>query len=97
MQHDPVANHETIQMLESALKLVLKRNTIAHNPTMVEAYEHSQTGKLVMQRAIFSKTSKEFIDDAELTELLAAVEEIVSRLYHMYGASRNEQTELPNR
>jgi hypothetical protein len=83
-------SRETVEALKEAVSLSEKRNTIAHNPTMVEVYEHTQTGALIARRAIFSRKSKEFIDDAELEELVAAAEDIVSRLYMIYEMPRHE-------
>lgn len=85
-------NCNTIVPLEDAFTLADKRNTIAHNPTMVEVYEHSQTGQIVTKRGIFSRSDSDFIDDAELTELLAAADDIVARLYRQHGIPRTGRT-----
>tara|TARA_R110002049_G_scaffold22908_12_gene81423 strand:+ start:2278 stop:2703 length:426 start_codon:yes stop_codon:yes gene_type:complete len=88
LQENLIDHKQTINALNDALSLAKKRNTIAHNPTMVEVFEHTQTGETLVRRAVFSRRSDEFIDDAELQELIGAAEDIVVRLYRKYEMPR---------
>ena len=78
-------NVEVIACLEAALCLADKRNTIAHNPTQAQVFQHGRTGELLVEMAISSETTDDYIDDAELKELCAAVEDLVTRLYISLG------------
>lgn len=79
------ANAEVIACLEAALAMVERRNTIAHNPMQVQVFQHGRTGELLIEMAISSETTDHYIDDAELTELRAEAEDLVSRLYMSLG------------
>jgi bisphosphoglycerate-independent phosphoglycerate mutase (AlkP superfamily) len=74
-----------VDIFVQSLRLADKRNTIAHNPTQVQVWEHSKTGGVMFEHAITSTTSAEYIDDAELTELRAEAEDISTRLYMALG------------
>ena len=78
-------NSDLISCLESALELVEKRNTIAHNPAQVQVFQHGRTGELLIELGISSETSDDYIDDCELKELTASAEEIVTRMYMLLG------------
>jgi hypothetical protein len=71
--------------LEEALRIADKRNTVAHHPMQVQVYQHSKTGEVLFEQAISSETTDDYIDDAELTELRAQAEDLVSRLYISVG------------
>jgi hypothetical protein len=75
----------TVKVLEQALRLADKRNTVAHNPTQVQVYEHSKTREVLFEQAITSETAGDYIDDAELTELRAEAEDLVTKLYLALG------------
>jgi hypothetical protein len=70
-----------IDALESSLRLADRRNTIAHNPMQVQVYQHSTLGSLVLQLAISSPASDQFITDEALQALRSEVEEVASTLY----------------
>jgi hypothetical protein len=78
---DPQVKAPAIAALESSLRLADRRNTIAHNPMQVQVYRHSVLGRLVLQLAISSPTSDEFITDEQLQALRTEAEEIASTLY----------------
>ena len=78
-------NVEVIACLEAALRLADKRNTIAHNPTQAQVFQHGRTGELLVEMAISSETTDDYIDDAELIELCAEVEDLVTRMYITLG------------
>ena len=83
-------NDEVIACLEAALSLVDRRNTIAHNPTQAQVFQHSRTGEMLIEMAISSETSDDYIDDAKLKELSAEVEDLVTRLYISLGLVERE-------
>jgi hypothetical protein len=78
-------NDEVISCLVEALGIAPKRNTIAHNPMQAQVFQHSRTGRVLVEMAISSATSEDYIDDAELKELLAKTEDLVTRLYIALG------------
>jgi hypothetical protein len=78
-------NDEVIDCLVEALRIATKRNTIAHNPMQAQVFQHSRTGRVLVEMAISSATSDDYIDDAELKELRAKAEDLVTRLYIALG------------
>ena len=86
LQQDLEKNGRIIGPLTDAVKMIHKRNTVAHNPTHVEVFTHGQAEHIIVERRIASRQSKDYIDDAELTELRAAAEDVVVRLYMAIGA-----------
>jgi bisphosphoglycerate-independent phosphoglycerate mutase (AlkP superfamily) len=75
----------TVKVLEQALRLADKRNTVAHNPMQVQVFEHSKTCEVLFKQAITSETAGDYIDDAELAELRAEAEDLVTKLYLALG------------
>lgn len=78
-------NDEVIACLEAAYRMADKRNTIAHNPMQAQVFQHGRTGELLIEMAISSETTNDYIDDAELKELRAEAEDLVTRLYMSLG------------
>lgn len=78
-------HEKAIEHLERSLRLADKRNTVAHNPTQVQVFEHSKTGEVLFEQAISSEANDDYIDDSELTELRAEAEDIASQLYFVVG------------
>ena len=78
-------NQEVIACLGAALRMADKRNTIAHNPTQAQVFQHGRTGELLVELAISSETTDDYIDDTELKELRAEAEDLVTRLYIALG------------
>ena len=85
LRNNTPQNVEVIACLEAALCLADKRNTIAHNPTQAQVFQHGRSGELLVEMAISSETNDDYIDDAELKELRAEVEDLVTRLYISLG------------
>lgn len=78
-------NDDVISCLEAAYRMADKRNTIAHNPMQAQVFQHGRTGELLVEMAIASATTDDYIDDAELKELRAEAEDLVTRLYMSLG------------
>ncbi|MGB2831504.1 MAG: hypothetical protein WBC07_01025 [Methylotenera sp.] len=78
-------NDAVISCLEAAYRMADKRNTIAHNPTQAQVFQHGRTGELLIEMAISSATIDDYIDDADLKELRAEAEDLVTRLYMALG------------
>ena len=85
LRRDEETNREVIDAMIAALRIAEKRNTVAHNPMQVQVFKHSATGQFFIEQAITSATTEDYIDDAELTELRAEAEDLVSRLYLAIG------------
>ena len=90
LRMDEAKNRKVIEALGEALRLADKRNTVAHNPTQVEIFEHSRTGQVFLARGIYSRRSSDYIDDIELAGLRESAEHIASRLYASIGALSNK-------
>jgi hypothetical protein len=69
-------NKKIIEALDEALTIVEKRKTVADNPTHIHVFEHSPNGHLFVSRRIYSRRSRPYIDDSELTELRAKAEDM---------------------
>lgn len=78
-------NDEVIACLETAYRMVDKRNTIAHNPMQAQIFQHGRTGELFVEMAISSVATEDYIDDAKLKELRAEAEDLVTRMYMSLG------------
>lgn len=78
-------NKTLIELLKKANKLSIKRHTIAHNPMAVQVFEHTPTGRILTELAIFSPVNEDYIDDLELEELVAEAENLVSDLFVAVG------------
>ena len=83
-------NDQLINLLRKANDLAKKRHTIAHNPMEVQVYQHTQTGHVFTESAIFSPVSEDYIDDAELEELVAEAKFLVTDLYIQLGFIAND-------
>lgn len=83
-------NDEVIDCLDTALSIAGKRNTIAHNPMQAQVFQHGRTGELLIEMAISSATTDDYIDDSELKELRAQAENLVTRLYMALGFIERE-------
>lgn len=83
-------NDAVISCLEAAYRMADKRNTIAHNPMQAQVFQHGRTGELLVEMAISSATTADYIDDAELKELRAEAGRPVTRLYMSLGLIENE-------
>jgi hypothetical protein len=83
-------NDAVISCLEAALNMADKRNTIAHNPMQAQVFQHGRTGELLVEMAISSVTTDDYIDDAELKQLRTEAEDLVSRLYMSLGFIENK-------
>lgn len=79
-----------ISCLEAAYRMADKRNTIAHNPTQAQVFQHGRTGELLVEMAISSAMNDDYIDDATLKELRAEAEDLVTRLYMALGFMEND-------
>ena len=78
-------NEALIGLLKKANKLSNKRHTIAHNPMEVQVFEHTPTGRIFTESAIFSPINDDYIDDLELEELVAEAENLVADLFIEVG------------
>jgi hypothetical protein len=85
LRRDEQKNREVISAFVDALRIADKRNTVAHNPMQVQVFEHSKTGQILVEQAISSSTTDDYIDDAELMELRSEAEDLVVRLYMAIG------------
>lgn len=85
LRQDELTNKEVIDALVEALQIADKRNTVAHSPMQVQVFEHSKTGQLLIEQAIRSVTTDDYIDDLELKELRGTAEQLVIRLYIALG------------
>jgi hypothetical protein len=83
-------NETLLACLRTAYRMADKRNTIAHNPMQAQVFQHGRTGELLIELAISSQTNEDYIDDAELKELRAAMEDLVTRLYISLGIIKKE-------
>lgn len=79
-------NNETvINLLNQAVELAKKRNIIAHNPLQVQIFQHTKTGKMFFDQAIFCKKSEFIIDDSQLVALCQQVDALLIDLYLALG------------
>jgi len=72
--------------LQKARKLTEVRNLIAHNPTMLDVYEHRESGAIGVERTIRAvRNQQRFLDLAGLKEYAAEVEDLVGDLWMNIG------------
>jgi len=76
---------EVRALLQSALTLAKRRNTVAHNPLQVDVFVHTNTGQIFAEAAISAYGAKDRIDDRELMELRSTADDIANRLYKAIG------------
>lgn len=85
------SDKDTISLLNRAIHLAKKRNTIAHNPLHLHVFEHKETKELYPEFLISSYLQKECIDDFELIELKAEATDIMTQLYLSLGYLPSEK------
>ena len=73
------------ELLERAVKISDKRNTIAHNPMQLHIQEHKKAGTLHPVFAVSSFMGGDYIDLIELKELVAEAVDISAGLYDASG------------
>jgi len=72
--------------LRKAVNLAEVRNLIAHNPTMLDVYEHKTSGALHFERTIRAiRKQQKFLDLKGLREHTADVETLASDLWKNIG------------
>ena len=76
---DPHVN--LCQLLEDCLRLADKRNAVAHHPLCVQVFEHTKTGEYVVEVAIRSETSDEYITDKELEEMGGRTRKLAEEIF----------------
>lgn len=78
-------NKDIKDLLDKAITLADKRNTIAHNPTLLKIFEDKISINSKPEFAISTYVTGESIDLAELKELIAEVVDIKTQLYMSLG------------
>lgn len=78
---DTTASDAIPALLEDALRMANKRNTVAHHPLQVQVFQHSTTGKYHFEDAIASVTTDDYITDEELESLGIEAERIGNALH----------------
>lgn len=78
-------DNEIKLILERSIKLAEKRNTIAHNPTLLQIFENETTNELHREFAISTFIEGDYIDLPELKELTAEAIDIKTELYMKLG------------
>lgn len=76
---------KTKELLERAITIADKRNTIAHNPMLLQAFENEITNELHPEFAISTYIEGDYIDLSELKELTAEAIDIKAQLYMSLG------------
>lgn len=71
--------------LEEALELAERRNTIVHNPMMVQIFENKVSGELHSETAIFSYKERDYVSFDELKRLNAQIALLKSNLVAEIG------------
>ena len=71
--------------LEKAIALADKRNTIAHNPALMQIFINEETKEIYHELAISTFKEGDYIDLPELKELVAEAEDIKMQLYMQLG------------
>ncbi len=82
---DEKRDKSTIDLLFQAINLAKRRNTIAHNPTLLQIFENKDTNQLHREFAINTFLEGDYIDLPELKELVAEARDIKTQLYMKFG------------
>ena len=91
------ARADFIETLARVKSLADKRNLIAHNPLILEFYEHGHTGELVSQGVIAStRNENKRINIGTMQKLVQQLEECRTLLFDQYGRISKE-LRLPQR
>lgn len=72
-------------LLERAIVIADKRNTIAHNPTLLQIFEDKEVKHLKPEFAISTYIKSDHIDILDLEEITAEVTDIKTQLYMSLG------------
>ncbi len=76
---------KTKNLLEKAVEIADKRNTIAHNPMLLQVFENEITNELHPEFAISTYIEGDYIDLPEMKELTAEATDIKTQLYMLLG------------
>jgi len=76
---------EVKKNLERAIELADKRNTIAHNPALMQVFVNEKTNEIYHELAISTFKEGDYIDLPELKELTAEACDIKTALYMKLG------------
>jgi phosphoenolpyruvate-protein kinase (PTS system EI component) len=72
-------------LLEKAISIADKRNTIAHNPMLLQVFENKITRELHPEFAIATYIDGDYIDLPEMKEITADLIDIKTELYMTLG------------
>jgi hypothetical protein len=72
-------------LLERAIEIAGKRNTIAHNPMLIQIFQHHESKELNAEFAISSFSGEDYITLEQLISLVTEIEEIKIKLYKEIG------------
>ena len=72
-------------LLKRAIKVAKKRNTIVHNPALMQVFQNKTTGNIQPEFTISTFVTGDSIDIFELQELTAEVTDIKTQLYMSLG------------
>ena len=78
-------NFEIKSNLERAIDLADKRNTIAHNPALMQIFINEKTNDIYHELSISTFKEGYYIDLPELKELVAEAGDIKTKLYMQLG------------
>jgi len=78
-------NIEIRKNLERAIDIADKRNTIAHNPTLMQIFINEETNQIYRELAISTFSEGNYIDLPEIKELTAEARDIKVQLYMKLG------------
>jgi len=71
--------------LEDALELAERRNTIVHNPMMVQIFKNKVSSELHSETAIFSYKKRDYVSFEEMKNLNVQVTQLKSKLVGEIG------------
>jgi hypothetical protein len=78
-------NIEVKKYLERATELADKRNTIAHNPALLQIFINEETNVIYRELAISTFSEGDYIDLPEIKELTTEARDIKVQLYMKLG------------
>ncbi|MDN3649580.1 hypothetical protein QWZ13_11700 [Reinekea marina] len=71
--------------LEEAIELAERRNTIVHNPMMVQIFENKKSGELYSETAIHSYKQRDYVSFDEMKRLNAQIVRLKNDLVDEVG------------
>lgn len=85
-------NAKVQALLKKSVDLADRRNTVAHNPTLMQVFQKTDSEELLFEYAISSFSQADYVNLEDMKELVAEVTDIKTSIYMELGYLPHEES-----